>query len=80
MSKNKKNNLYIKPMRKGDFFTCLVDIKDDFSEILFEKGCVYQVLYVNNETFEAKVCLSNVKKTELKSEVVLKNFKKSKRI
>ncbi len=67
-------------MRKGDFFTCLVDIKDDFSEILFEKGCVYQVLYVNNETFEAKVCLSNVKKTELKSEVVLKNFKKSKRI
>ena len=80
MSKNKKNNLYIKPMRKGDLFTCLVDIKDDFSEILFKKDCVYKVLYVNNETFEAKVCLSNVKKTELKSEVVLKNFKKSKRI
>lgn len=67
-------------MRKGDLFTCLVDIKDDFSEILFEKGCVYQVLYVNNETFETKVCLSNAKRTELKSEVVLKNFKKSKKI
>lgn len=67
-------------MRKGDLFTCLVDIKDDFGEILFEKGCVYQLLYVNNETFEAKVCLSNVKRTELKSELVLKNFKKYKKI
>lgn len=66
-------------MRKCDLFTCLVDIKDDFGEILFEKGGVYQVLYVNNETFETKVCLSNVKRTELKSELVLKNFKKYKK-
>jgi hypothetical protein len=67
-------------MRKGDLFMCLVDIKGDLSEILFKKDCVYQVLYVNNETFETKVCLSNMKKTELKCELVLKNFKKYKKI
>ena len=46
-------------MRKGDKLICKKDIKNIFGWILFEKGKVYEVLYMNNEDVKVMVCLDH---------------------
>lgn len=79
MSKNKKTNLYINFMRKGDKFKSIFDIRDSFDRLIFKKGDVYEILYINNETFNVKICLSHIKYEENEyydPEWIVKNFKK----
>ena len=46
-------------MRKGDKLICKKDIKNVFGWILFEKGKVYEVLYIDNEKPEIMVVLNH---------------------
>ena len=46
-------------MRKGDKLICKKDIKNIFGWILFEKGKVYEVLYIDNEKPEIMVVLNH---------------------
>jgi hypothetical protein len=46
-------------MRKGDKLICKKDIKNIFGWILFEKGKVYEVLYIDNEKPKVMVVLDH---------------------
>lgn len=46
-------------MKKGDKLICREDIKNILREVIFEKGKVYEVLYVDNEKTKVMVVLNH---------------------
>lgn len=46
-------------MKKGDKLKCLENVNNLFGMPLFEKGKVYEVLYINNEDVKVMVCLNH---------------------
>ncbi len=55
------NNFVIKIniMKKGDKLKCLETVNNILEMPLFEKGKVYEVLYMNNEDVKVMVCLDH---------------------
>ena len=68
-------------MKKGSKLKCKEDIKNMLDMPLFEKDKVYEVLYVDHESTEIRVCLNHILyANEYNSwplEWVNKNFKKA---
>ncbi len=46
-------------MRKGDKVLCIEDITNPFGWKLFEKGTIYEVLYIDNEDTHIMVTLNH---------------------
>ncbi len=46
-------------IRKGDKFLCTEDVNNVFSWPLFEKGKVYEVLFVDNEKVKTYITLNH---------------------
>jgi hypothetical protein len=46
-------------MKKGDKLKCLETVKNFLGMTLFQKGNIYEVLYINNEDVEVMVCLNH---------------------
>ena len=46
-------------MKKGDKLKCLETIENLLGMALFEKGKIYEVLYINNEDIKVMVCLNH---------------------
>jgi hypothetical protein len=67
-------------IRKGDKFLCTEDVDNMFGWSLFEKGKVYEVLWVDNEQVKTFVVLNHVlygnEYMEHELQWVLKRFKK----
>ena len=67
-------------MKKGDKVKCLRTIKNFFGWVLFEKGKMYNVLYVDNESISVMVTLDHTlyanEYMEYELDWILKNFKK----
>ena len=67
-------------MKKGDKVKCLKTIKNLLGCTLFEKGKIYNVLHVDNETVRVMVTLDHIlyanEYMEYDLDWVLKNFKK----
>lgn len=67
-------------IRKGDKFLCTEDVDNMFGWSLFEKGKVYEVLWVDNEQVKTFVVLNHVlygnEYMEQELQWVLKRFKK----
>jgi hypothetical protein len=70
-------------MKKGDKLICREDIKNILREVIFEKGKVYEVLYVDNEKTEVMVVLNHkvydAEYKEYSLEWINQNFKYVKR-
>ncbi len=47
-------------MKKGFKLKCKQDINNLIGMPLFKKGEIYEVLYVNHETTEVRVCLNHI--------------------
>ena len=47
-------------MKKGSKLKCKEDVKNMLGMPLFEKGVIYEVLYVDHESTEVLVCLNHV--------------------
>jgi hypothetical protein len=67
-------------MKQGDKLICLETINNLYGDPLFEKGKIYNVLYVNNENIKISVSLNHIlyanEYSEFDLEWVLQNFKK----
>ena len=67
-------------MKKGDKLKCLRTIKNFLGWVLFEKGKIYNVLHVDNESISVMVNLDHTlyanEYMEYELDWVLKNFKK----
>ena len=46
-------------MKKGDKLKCLETVNNILEMPLFEKGKVYEVLYMNNEDVQIMVCMNH---------------------